>query len=849
MRQFQYKYGDRPLDGYTIERGAGFGGFGEVYYAVSDSGRQVALKVVQNYEQIELRGIKQCMNLKSPHLVSIFDVKYNADRKPFVIMEFVSGPSLSELIKDSPGGLGTQKTAFFLREIAKGLSYLHECGIVHRDLKPSNIFYENGAVKIGDYGLSKAINACQNSAQTITVGTVHYMAPEIGAGRYDRSVDIYALGILLYEMVTGQVPFFGASPAEVLMKHLTATAELDDIEQPFQRVIKKALAKDPADRYQTVQGMVEDVFGSEQVRNSMSQFSPDSLSMIAERVGKKMGQDLPHRKDPVAERDEHVKKTVNSQFYEAGYKIKTTVNTWQEAVSADFVTRKQRSVLFVIAIVMISAAGAAFGFPGMRTSPMTIAFFCAIIGPAAALILMARRKWFDGMDNKAGVGRRSLMGFIAAIPILMVPFIFPMRINLFGGGGWFSIIVVYVGISLVDWWKLASPDREKRLSLWTALWVGFVGWIAGQISGISPQLLACVFAGTAFAVQIASPFVPASSKRKTQSSPPKSPPKSPSKTTPKPTPPRSVIPSNISPYKRIWAMILTCGWFCGFGGLHRFYVGKIGTGILWLFTGGMFGIGQLIDVIMILTGQFTDKKGRKLMIWESDSEIPEIRKNEAYDQKLKSNKPADAQNATPPNNSEKATQESQPQYQQQSQTQYAHQQSFASSFYKPSFKPFAYLLAAIGYVLLFIALILGTAAALRLPVIIEGAIPDLASQFHQRFGNGWSVLLSMILFFSTVILGAFATISIIIARRRHGVSHMLRSIMGIGGFIASLLMVSDGLCRSYDVTSLRNMITDNTGKALENMIKQPDEDLLIIAGILFIVSVVILAWPPKQKKL
>ena len=138
--QYQYKYGDRPLEGYTIQRAAGRGGFGEVYYAISDSGRQVALKAVQNYEQIELRGITQCMNLKSPHLVTIFDVKYNDKGKPFVIMEYVSGPSLADLLKESPGGLGPQKAAFFLREIGKGLSFLHECGIVHRDLKPGNIF-------------------------------------------------------------------------------------------------------------------------------------------------------------------------------------------------------------------------------------------------------------------------------------------------------------------------------------------------------------------------------------------------------------------------------------------------------------------------------------------------------------------------------------------------------------------------------------------------------------------------------------------------------------------------------------------------------------------------------------
>ena len=122
MHDYRYTYGDRPLEGYTIQRAAGKGGFGEVYYAISDSGRQVAIKTVQNHEQIELRGIKQCMNLKSPHLVSIFDVKYNDKGQPFVIMEFVSGISLRDLLNEHPKGVGTQKAAFFLREIAKGLS-------------------------------------------------------------------------------------------------------------------------------------------------------------------------------------------------------------------------------------------------------------------------------------------------------------------------------------------------------------------------------------------------------------------------------------------------------------------------------------------------------------------------------------------------------------------------------------------------------------------------------------------------------------------------------------------------------------------------------------------------------
>ncbi|MBP7933703.1 MAG: protein kinase [Phycisphaerae bacterium] len=288
MTAFRYKHGDRPLEGYTVQRAVGRGGFGEVYYALSDSGREVALKIIQGYEQIELRGVSACMNLKSPHLITIFDVKHNADGDPFVIMEYVSGPSLRELIDQCPAGVGTQKAAFFLREIAKGLTYLHDQGIVHRDLKPGNIFYEDGYVKIGDYGLSKAMSASVHSGQTVTVGTVHYMAPEIGQGRYDRGVDIYALGVVLYEMLTGQTPYLGASPGEVLMKHLAGEPDLTGIEEPFATVVRRAMAKNPTDRYQSAQEMVEAVFGAEHVRNSVSVFRPESLSMVAERIGQKV---------------------------------------------------------------------------------------------------------------------------------------------------------------------------------------------------------------------------------------------------------------------------------------------------------------------------------------------------------------------------------------------------------------------------------------------------------------------------------------------------------------------------------------------------------------------------------
>lgn len=281
MAAFTFKHGDRPLEGYAIQRGVGRGGFGEVYYSVSDGGREVALKYLRDNPDVELRGVSHCMNLKSPHLVTIFDVKQNADGEYFIVMEYVQGPSLRDLLIAEPNGLGPQKAAFFIRELAKGLGYLHDRGIVHRDMKPGNIFYEDGYVKIGDYGLSKFISVSRHSAQTASVGTVHYMAPEVGSGNYHRGIDIYALGVMLYEMLLGRVPYEGVTMGEVLMKHLTAQPEVDELPEPFGRVIRKALAKDPKDRYQTVDEMADDLLGVEEVKDSLAGFDMRSLSAAA----------------------------------------------------------------------------------------------------------------------------------------------------------------------------------------------------------------------------------------------------------------------------------------------------------------------------------------------------------------------------------------------------------------------------------------------------------------------------------------------------------------------------------------------------------------------------------------
>ncbi len=277
---YTYKHGDRPLEGFCVQRAVGRGGFGEVYYALADSGKQVALKYLRENPEIELRGIAHVLNLKSPHLITIYDVKRNAAGDSFVIMEYIGGPSLRELLLAEPAGMSPQKVAFLLRGIVAGLSYLHERGIVHRDMKPANIFYDDGYVKIGDYGLSKHISVSRHSGQTVSVGTVHYMAPEIGSGSYTKAIDIYALGVIVYEMLTGRLPFTGSSMGEVLMRHLKDNPDLSGVPAPFAAVIAKALAKDPAERYQDADEMLAAILDSPEFSRDVEAFDASALTQV-----------------------------------------------------------------------------------------------------------------------------------------------------------------------------------------------------------------------------------------------------------------------------------------------------------------------------------------------------------------------------------------------------------------------------------------------------------------------------------------------------------------------------------------------------------------------------------------
>ena len=246
--RYTFGSGARPLEGYTIKRAIGRGGFGEVYYATSDSGKEVALKLITRNLEIERRGVAQCMNLKCPNLLAIHDIKGNDDGDTFVIMEYVAGPNLAQVLAEHPNGMPIPDVRAWLRGLVEGVSYLHDHGIVHRDLKPANLFMEEGVVKIGDYGLSKMITSERVSNHSESIGTCHYMAPEISTGKYNKPIDVYAIGVILFEMIVGVVPFEGETVGEVLIKHLTTRPDLSRLPEPFRGIVAQTLAKDPMHR-------------------------------------------------------------------------------------------------------------------------------------------------------------------------------------------------------------------------------------------------------------------------------------------------------------------------------------------------------------------------------------------------------------------------------------------------------------------------------------------------------------------------------------------------------------------------------------------------------------------------
>ncbi len=859
MPAFKYQQGDRPLDGYTIEYGLGRGGFGEVYFAISDAGRHVAIKAVQNYQDIELRGIRHCMNLKSPHLVSIFDLKFNEQGEPFVIMEYVSGSSLRTLLDESPDGLGETKSAFFLQEMSKGLTYLHDQGIVHRDLKPHNVFYEDGFVKIGDYSLSKALTASHRSGHTVTVGTVHYMAPEISMGRYDTRVDIYALGIILYEMLTGQPPFTGQTMGEVLMKHMNGEVDLSKIQEPFADALRKALAKDPEKRFASAAEMTAAVFGAQHVQDSVAEFNPQHLSLVAARVGAKVRAAtaatlapadtsghaaVSTQKDPPIRRTEE---PVPSIAFLAGRSVGLfakhtglmSLGRLRFTDAEDDILKPPQRFAFALLCLLAVSIGCGlltqnvFAWPGEHASAGQVGVwaFGAIAGGTIALLLTGR--WAGPtLAHESGLVSRLILvttcwvggwlGLVAVAPLSeLIGTAFPRSPRL-QALMWSS----FVPLLLVDIRQLLAVSRRKRIALGPALLAGIpAAFLAGSWSG-DPVLSLGIAAGILLSMQVASPFVGRFEPPRqtvspaTSASEPPRPELSPAVRREEPSPPFSAAtaapqslltertPSGGSSRNRTIALILATGpAFSGICGLQRFYVGKVWTGLLYLITAGLFGIGQLVDVVLIVSGQFLDDGERPVVHWEGQSTAGES-----------SASPVNAWSSIPPRGS------------------------------------WGTLLANVLGILLLIATCgVGLFTVARIPEAIAAwEASDLvhttfARDLEQVLGTGnWQRIISRLGAIATVSLFLSGVTVLLLARRSAGHWHLVRAVFGSLCCLATVGLFAVPFSQ-VTWSAPANLIAQNRmGDALESIVTDRFLVMYALAGVALLAGLFCLCWPAAR---
>ena len=256
---------------YVIERKLGSGGMADVYLAEDQElGRRVALKLLddrhasdEQFVERFRREAQSAAGLNHPNIVSIFDRGY-AEGTYYIAMEFLDGRTLKELlVKNGPTPVPI--AIDYARQILGALAFAHRNGIVHRDIKPHNIVVgSDGRLKVTDFGIARS-GASQMTEAGSIVGTAQYLSPEQARGApVDPRSDLYSLGIVLYEMLTGKVPFTGDTPVEIAMKHLSQVPEppsklRSGVPHDLDAVVMRALAKEPDQRYGSAEEMDADL--------------------------------------------------------------------------------------------------------------------------------------------------------------------------------------------------------------------------------------------------------------------------------------------------------------------------------------------------------------------------------------------------------------------------------------------------------------------------------------------------------------------------------------------------------------------------------------------------------------
>ena len=264
--------GQKISDRYQIIKNIGEGGMANVYLATDTIlDREVAVKVLRGDLSTDEKFVRRfqrealaASSLSNPNIVEVYDVGED-DGEYYIVMEYIKGSHLKNLIKKR-GKLSIAEVVDIALQVTNGLSVAHDSYLIHRDIKPQNILImDNGLIKITDFGIAVAMNATQLTQTNSVMGSVHYLPPEQAMGKTSSlQSDIYSIGILIYELLAGKLPFTGENAVEIALKHLKEEVphisdEVAGVPQPLENIIIKATCKNPKNRYNDARAMHEDL--------------------------------------------------------------------------------------------------------------------------------------------------------------------------------------------------------------------------------------------------------------------------------------------------------------------------------------------------------------------------------------------------------------------------------------------------------------------------------------------------------------------------------------------------------------------------------------------------------------
>lgn len=318
--------GQKINDRYQIIKSIGEGGMANVYLAYDTIlDRNVAVKVLRGDLATDEKFVRRfqrealsASSLSHANIVEVYDVGED-NGSYYIVMEYIEGKHLKELIKKR-GKLTLSEVIDIMSQVCDGLATAHDSYIIHRDIKPQNIMIlDSGLVKITDFGIAMALNSTQLTQTNSVMGSVHYLPPEQASGKGSTmQSDIYSMGILMYELLTGSLPFRGENAVEIALKQLkepipSIKEKLPDVPNSIVNIIKKATAKNPKNRYTDAREMLDDIktaMDDTRVDEPISEFVYPELEEVDRQAAKKAKENVEATKKKSTEENTIISKPV-----------------------------------------------------------------------------------------------------------------------------------------------------------------------------------------------------------------------------------------------------------------------------------------------------------------------------------------------------------------------------------------------------------------------------------------------------------------------------------------------------------------------------------------------------------